>query len=408
MKILSISMLFLASCSGTALASEFNPPPAGGSFNPTLATEVLTKTHGAAIPFTWGGPLRTGQFHCVLEVEVLDIASVYQFNLTVFSDGAISTESGTRSNKYDGTKGLPDYAGVYRYTPSDGALNVTGIDTANTFEGLFLWNSQEGAFHNSFRFLTDASGKAFFWGNGGESASSHNTTRCNYAGAAQRTSPAASQGMSAEDVVSERKGYQTDAGKGLTDDQVEGFLLERRVRNGPDGKDIDVGTAKLLLRDGWGYDHQLSFPPQDFNAALSRKREPQNWFQWRKTGGHIEVLRDGGAWTKANGAFGRAVKPIELIGVFANERSLGGNPGMLEYLSTRAAFSQEGHVTITVTERRFPDKPSVFSGSYALDGYTLTMRLEGEKLPGMEARLPLFSSEDGSAIRIADTTMVRQ
>ncbi|WP_293910726.1 hypothetical protein [Deinococcus sp.] len=75
--------------------------------------------------------------------------------------------------------------------------------------------------------------------------------------------------------------FKTKPGAGLKLSQIEGLYYVRKQQMKMDGfgnsyLKVDEDTY-LALRDGSVYSYYWGFPPEDFNAALSKRTEPKKW-----------------------------------------------------------------------------------------------------------------------------------
>ena len=139
----------------------------------------------------------------------------------------------------------------------------------------------------------------------------------------------------------------------------------------------------LLLRDGTVY-RGLQIAPDQFDVAASKRKEPENWGLWKTENGQTQVSLGGQPYQKLDG---HKVLPV------ANGTRWSGR-----YLDS----SLQGAISFTAAgrfARNAPAKSEVvlikaqtqvaggdLKGTYALDGYALTLRYDNGKV----TRTPFF------------------
>jgi hypothetical protein len=87
--------------------------------------------------------------------------------------------------------------------------------------------------------------------------------------------------------------------KGIQTKDVENIAYKADVRTSIDGfgnlySDRNEDTY-VLLKDGTAYHYHWRFPFTDLNVALSKHREPGNWYRWRQDGKNLVLTATGGA-----------------------------------------------------------------------------------------------------------------
>ncbi|CAN7258002.1 hypothetical protein [Rhizobacter sp. LjRoot28] len=86
------------------------------------------------------------------------------------------------------------------------------------------------------------------------------------------------------------RAIRTVPGKGLKPGDYDTVLFSWDQRYQVTGLQYSE-TVYLLLNDGAAYTG-LAIPPEDFDAAASRRLQPDRWVQWRRDGGKYQVRRD--------------------------------------------------------------------------------------------------------------------
>ena len=234
----------------------------------------------------------------------------------------------------------------------------------------------------------------------------------------KRPSPATVRAREIEDA---RFKFVTAPGKGVPDAQIAAVVNDYVVNF--DGMSSNItNEVYLLLKDGTIY-NQLPVPPDQFDAANSRQKEPARWGKWRAKAQGYEVSWNGKpyetlpgdkvipapAGTKLSGRFG-AVRSSSWgfggsysywgasftpDGRFSKD-SRGGSPtntAGIEGVPTvttgydengSAVVGQAGGVGISSIKKRNPNGDR--EGDYAVSGYTMTLRFDN----GTVARIPFF------------------
>jgi len=210
---------------------------------------------------------------------------------------------------------------------------------------------------------------------------------------------------------------------------------------GETNEEVDAGgnmhnyayQVHLFLKDGTVYT-ALEVPPSDFDAVSSRKKDPQNWTEWKRSGKDM-LLRDGNTWKKFDGTLqapvgktalegyleattfsgssalntssysksGLTLKPGGKFETSYDSLSATGSAGLLPgngstrssysdkdgRISSSSGTSDDGLTTAQVagssTQKNNADK---FSGTYRIDGYTLELRY-GDGTVSRELFFPL-------------------
>jgi hypothetical protein len=86
------------------------------------------------------------------------------------------------------------------------------------------------------------------------------------------------------------RAIRTAPGKGLKPGDYDTVLFSWDQRYQVSGLQYSE-TVYLLMKDGSAY-AGLAIPPEDFDAAASRRLQPDRWVQWRRDGGKYQVRRD--------------------------------------------------------------------------------------------------------------------
>lgn len=241
----------------------------------------------------------------------------------------------------------------------------------------------------------------------------------------------------------------TQPGAGVPDSQIAALLHE--------GKGVTTATGyqyqesvDLLLKDGTAYSG-LKIPPEDLNAAASRRLEADQWHRWRQQGNDYYFQNNKtGQWEKVDG---RPVKPLDpgarlnreviyrraisFVGMggsvftkdfhfFANgryERSdsslhgtggvqaaggFSGNASSLEDKNGRQGtaagiYSGPNGTAGATSHSHSGTGGSDFSGSYEVKGYALELHSDSGRVERVLAFYPLLKPNDAD-IFIGDVT----
>lgn len=212
---------------------------------------------------------------------------------------------------------------------------------------------------------------------------------------------------------------------------------------GETNEEVDAGNnmhnyeyrVHLFLKDGTVY-RALEVPPSDFDAASSRKKDPKNWTQWKRSGKDM-LLRYGNTWKKFEGELHTPAGKSTLEGylestTFSGSSALGsssysktaltfkpggkfetsddslsatGSAGLLPgngstrssysnkdgRISTSSSGTDDGFTTVNAagssTQKNNADR---FSGTYRIDGYTLELKY-GDGTVSRDLFFPLSS-----------------
>ncbi len=114
-----------------------------------------------------------------------------------------------------------------------------------------------------------------------------------YAGPNDRASPTAMQAAAAAaEAEAARYKHVVAAGQGVQDAQIAGIVMHSELHRTM-GLSMQQGVSTtlslyLMLTDGTIHDG-LPVPPDELDVSTSRRREPQTWGRWRRSGAGVEV-----------------------------------------------------------------------------------------------------------------------
>ena len=302
----------------------------------------------------------------------------------------------------------------YKYDPITGLLSV-----GRTFE---MNNDRFDPDENFCLYGRGADGKPYLH------ASSYRgygwrTTILHYAGPLDRPSPKQLEAQkAAADAEARRYKFVTAPGKGVQTAQIARVLHNQisNLDNGPDKNEV-----YLLLKDGTIHDG-LPVPPDELDAPLSRRWEPEKWGHWRRQGAqylaswpdqpnHFEPLKGeivlpaktgerlagrfatgstsgstllGGSWS----IWGVKFSPGARFQKDSRGGSSSGTMGQtMNDFSVDTVSDDDGSTTSfstpsTVGFAKRKKTGGHRGGTYSLSGYTLTLHYDD----GRTARLPFF------------------
>jgi hypothetical protein len=236
------------------------------------------------------------------------------------------------------------------------------------------------------------------------------------------------------------RAFSTPPGAGLRADQIEAVFYHWDQRyDAFQGLVLDE-AAYLLLKDGTAHDG-FDLPPQDFDAAASRRAEPRNWGRWLREGNSYAF-----AWPASPTTYrvprGNPVAPslagLRIAGRFAGASTYtlpGGGTSTWSQFSTtftadgRFEHSVSGGASSSVGDARssttYDDDQVVSSsstnsavisgssrrgagedrrGSYEIEGYGIVLRYDSGKVE----RLAFFVDDDGAGVWLRGTRLMRE
>ena len=233
-----------------------------------------------------------------------------------------------------------------------------------------------------------------------------------------RPSPAT---VKAREIEEARFKFAVAPGKGVQAAQIAAVVNDYVVNFNGMSSNI-TNEVYLLLRDGTIY-NQLPVPPDQFDAANSRQKEPARWGKWRAKGANYEVSWNGKPYeklsgdkvipaasgTKLNGRFGAVrsysygfggsysywgatftpdgrFKKDSRGGSSTNTAGIEGVPTVTSGYdeSGSAVVGQADGAAFSSVKRRNPNGDR--EGDYSVSGYTMTLRFDN----GQVARIPFF------------------
>lgn len=308
-------------------------------------------------------------------------------------------------------------SGNYGYDAITGKMNLANYTSYS------LYNSRSDPDETFSLYGRGADGKPYLHARDNRGFS-YLTTILRYVGPLDRPSPKQVEAQkAAAEAEAKRYKFVTAPGKGVQAAQIAGVLYHQTLKQG-DGVSSKSETY-LLLKDGTIHDG-LPVPPDELDAPLSRRREPEHWGRWRRQGAsyaaawpdqpnHFEPLQGeialparrgehlagrfgtgstsgsmvfGGGWN----LWGVTFKPGDR---FLKDRQGGYSSGSLGQtmngFSADTVYDDEGSSTLAISPGASVSasnkKPGGHrGGTYSLSGYTLTLRYDD----GRTARLPFF------------------
>ena len=248
--------------------------------------------------------------------------------------------------------------------------------------------------------------------------------RANGAGRAKRA-PDAQAPQAAAQAEAPRYPFVVAPGKGVAVSQIALVLHHSEMNLNPMGGSSISTEEYLLLRDGTVH-AGLPVPPDQLNLAASRRGEPEKWGKWRRKGKGFEVSWAGKVWEELDGERVEPGAPQTRLSGRFGTGSGGSGVGMSSYAfwgvtfdasgrfrkdsrggtssgfspgaqaagmpSVSSAYDDNGSSTIVtgpgvaVQSERKKNPNGDREGTYAINGYTLTLRYDN----GQAARWPFF------------------
>ena len=304
--------------------------------------------------------------------------------------------------------------GRYQYDPNTGRLEV------NRFLNMYN-NADEGA---ACVYGHDGAGKPVV---AAKEGIYHTTTALFYVGPATRLAPdAEAKAQAAAEAEARRYKWVTPPGRGVRDNQIAAIVHYYHVQVYYGGSGLGTLTTdetELLLNDGTVH-RGLPVAPDQLDVARSRRMEPDTWGRWRRQSGKFLVSWAGGPFqplrghpalpgspsTRLNGHWGAGSSTSSLAGgsyrlwgvtFTANGRFLkderggtgnsqfmqsGGAPEISTQYDEHGSSTQVlgGNFTVGTQHKKNPNGDR--SGTYAISGYTMTLRYDN----GQVERTPFF------------------
>ena len=234
-----------------------------------LSVEKTADAPGGMIP---GGPIEPG---------------IYAGNGVYSDDGKIGNRYRVylyASGEYlicdDGGKEYEFGDGDYKYDPITGKLQM-GIT--------FTFNNNPTDPEDEFCFYgtgADAVGKPYIYARSNRGYG-YLTIILRYAGPTDKPSHKQQEAAkAAADAEARRYKYVTAPGKGIPMAQIAGVFHHYDVQTTAFSGMTVQDESYLLLKDGTVHDG-LPVSPDEMDAALSRRREPEKWGRWRRDGTKI-------------------------------------------------------------------------------------------------------------------------
>jgi hypothetical protein len=336
-----------------------------------------------------GGPLQPGRY----EGDLVMGKPVRHIVLLLHDNGEYEFLEGKGNSV--------DPYGKYKYQPASGKLDVSGV----------LYNSKYDPDEDFCLYGRDASGTPAIYAEDdyGIGVKKVWLRRVGDVDRAPHTVAAAKE--KADRAEAARYKYVTAPGRGLRTSQIEAVYYAWDLVTRFDGQHIDESLL-VLLSDGTVHDG-TPVTPADLDVARSRREEPETWGRWRRRGGgyaftwpkgsrHLTAngrvlrparkgLRLSGQWSASSGSHVEGISTswrtsgIKLgsDGRFEKFRSGGfsAGEGGTEGMST-TVYDDDGSATSSSTPtfagggRRKTANRGDRTGTYELDGYTITLRFD--------------------------------
>jgi hypothetical protein len=145
---------------------------------------------------------------------------------------------------------------------------------------------------------------------------------------------------------------RTEPGKGLQVGDYETVLFSWKQTMTVTGLQYEE-TIYLLLKDGTAYEDP-EIPPEDFNAAASKRLQPERWVDWRKNGKTYQVgNKHKNEWETLSAWPGIPAKPNEVLGHTYTHSAYASYGGLGGYASTSSfvfkpnnQFEQVGYTSM--------------------------------------------------------------
>ncbi len=307
--------------------------------------------------------------------------------------------------------------GEYGYDPITGKLQM-GIT--------FTFNNNPTDPEDEFcLYGKDAGGKPYIYARSNRGYG-YLTVILNYAGPTDKPSHKQQEAAkAAADAEARRYKYVTAPGKGIPMAQIAGVFHHYDVQTTAFSGMTVQDESYLLLKDGTVHDG-LPVSPDEMDAALSRRREPEKWGRWRRDGtkilaswpdrpNHFEALignmavagtpgerlsgRYGAGSTSGSSLLGGSYRlwgvTFTRDGRFLKDSRGGASSGSLgetmNDFSVNSTYDDDGSVTSfsspgAVGYAKNKKRGSSRAGTYTINGYTLTLHYDS----GKTARLPFF------------------
>jgi hypothetical protein len=184
-------------------------------------------------------------------------------------------------------------------------------------------------------------------------------------------------------------GNVTSPGKGLKPTDIKGIVINLEHGYGAGGAVVSEYRPYLLLTDGSIYSNPV-MSPYDFDAGLSKQKEPKKWGTWKITGGILSVSwparskteRWEKGWFWARPAAGNEKIEGAFVTISGGGSSaMGGN--VMTVSSKNILFNTTGRFALTgvgisnnneigIATSAYSQKDE--AGSYSLNGYSIELR----------------------------------
>jgi hypothetical protein len=369
----------------------------------------------AVLPLSLGGDLKHGAYQCQQRrIWGETTWSDYIYTLSVYPDFGLRVTDVTFKSKDDeDTTAGRSYFGQYAYKQDTGALTAEAANYDNydigefdMINGVYKPVDDTPDLVNAFRFVRDANGSSYFYGQREYGSRDDGWLRCVYKGDATEMSPIgeAKEEQAAED--SKRYTLRTSPNGGLKDDMIEGYLYKSRESYGVLQGNYIVEDADLLLKDGWAF-AAPDFSPNDFDADASKLEQRDSWYLWKSEGGGILTSIDGGkSWSEQKGLMGQMLSPDRLPGTYSVMSVIGGRSTDMEPVIHNKSwtFASDGTFTFSASRRAAGFyNTDTSTGTYQLEGYTLDLKFQD----GSTSRTFVFGWGNGDNIFLNGETFSR-
>lgn len=334
------------------------------------------KPIGASAPLYMGGELRAGVYSCSAA------GGSFTFDMNVFADGGMHGFNIHRHPPYSWEKDngkQQDAKDIFNYTLADGAFEIDWDRQYREKDASSLalystnFNMRDygdvDTWGSVFRYFTDSQCKSFLY-------SKHPTLsmQCVRKGplAANDQSPVV---LWTHSQAQETKPYRVEAGKGVPESGIEAI--------------VGATSPIVLLKDGTAY-LDPEFPMDELDVAASRAGQPTSWNVWRlgAAGGYEMKYPDG--W-RSYSPYVAEKLPASWFNAKYKSTSGGATGFGAAYTSTiykflpngrwakfyeSASYASSPFVDYTSSWGDSEDGAPVETGSYWIDGFTLTMHYD--------------------------------
>ncbi len=155
----------------------------------------------------------------------------------------------------------------------------------------------------------------------------------------------------------------------------------------------------LLLRDGTVY-RGLQIAPDQFDAAASKRKQPENWGLWKTEDGATQTSFGGKPYQKLDGKKVTSVAP----GARFSGRYIAADASAKSAISFTAAgrFARNAPAKDAIVIAKASKSGGDLAGTYSVDGFAMTLRYDSGKV----TRTPFFSDKTRDTLWMEGHQMV--